>query len=91
MKLVTRKEGGEKIANYTRLGKLAPDKKRPLLMSFKAREEKGKFMENLKNLKETQFNSINITHGLTPSQCQQLNKIREEAKQKEDAESGDWV
>ena len=91
MKVVTGTEGAEKISKCTRLGKPAPEKKRPLLVNFKLGGEKENFMENLRKLRESKFNNISIAHDLTPSQRQQLKKLREEARHKQDAESGDWV
>ena len=91
IKTVTGSEGGETIAKCTRLGKATPEKKRPILVSFKDIGDKDKFMDNLKNLKGTEFSNISVAHDLTPSQRQQLKKLRAEAKHKQESESGDWV
>ena len=91
MKVVTGTEGAENISKCTRLGKPAPEKKRPLLVSFKSGGEKENFMENLRKLKESKFNNISIAHDLTSFQRQQLKKLREEARHKQNTESGDWV
>ena len=91
IKTVTGSEGGETIAKCTRVGKATPEKKRPILESFKDSGDKDKFMDNLKNLEGIEFSNISVAHDLTPSQCQQLKKLRAEAKHKQESESGDWV
>ena len=49
------------------------------------------FVDNLNNLKGTEFSNISVAHDLTPSQHQQLKKLWAEAKHKQESESGDWV
>ena len=86
MKAVTGSEGKMHLS-----GESNTWQKRPLLVSFKNCGDEEKFMDNLKNLKGTEFSNVTISHDLTQSQRQQLKKLRMEAKHKQETELGDWV
>ena len=91
IKTVLEKDMPDAILKLTRLGKADKDKTRPLLITFKDGATKDSFMENLKKLKRTSFESISIQYDLTKAQRAEFQKLISEAKARQDEESGDWV
>ena len=91
IKTVLEKDMPDAILKLTRLGKADKDKTRPLLVTFKDGNTKDSFMENLKQLKGTSYETISIQHDLTKAQRAEFQKLISEAKARQDEESGDWV
>ena len=91
IKTVLEKDMPDAILKLTRLGKADKDKTRPLLVTFKDGTTKDSFMENLKQLKGTSYETISIQHDLTKAQRAEFQKLISEAKARQDEESGDWV
>ena len=87
-KTVLEKDMPDAILKLTRLGKADKDKTRPLLVTFKDGTTKDLFMENLKQLKGTSYETISIQHDLTKAQRAEFQKLISEAKARLDEESG---
>ena len=81
----------DSIVKCTRLGKAMPEKDRPLLVTFKDTNIKENFMSNLKNLKGTTYQDISVAHDLTKNQRSELQRMRAEARTKQQQDSGNWV
>ena len=79
------------LTKCTRLGKAEKDKDRPLLLSFRETSHKENFMDNLKSLKGTQYQRISVVHDLTKKQREKLQELRNEAREKQSQDSGDWI
>ena len=76
------------LTKCTRLGKAEKDKAPPLLLSFRETSHKENFMDNLKNLKGTQYQRISVVHDLTKKQREKLQELRNEAREKQSQDSG---
>ena len=90
VKTVLGKDMPGAITKCTRLGKTSPEKPRPLLVMFSDSATKDNFMDNLKQLKGSNYQHVSIAHDLTKAQREELSKLVAEAKAKEEQESGDW-
>ena len=91
IKTVTGESNTSLLTKCTRLGKAEKDKDRPLLLSFRETSHKENFMDNLKNLKGTQYQRISVVHDLTKKQREKLQELRNEAREKQSQDSGDWI
>lgn len=77
-----------------RLGKKETGKgPRPMLVQFRERVMKNKFMESLYRLKDAdvKFKNISITHDFTPNERVECKSLVIEAKKKQDEEKGEYL
>jgi len=86
----------EDIKKVMRLGKLTDDTSRgprPLLVYLYSRIAKNLVMEGLYKLKsmETKFRSVIIAHDMTKLERQECKSLVQEAKQRTENETGEWV
>ena len=72
-----------KAGKICRIGKEEQSKRRPIRVTFNYIEDKGRIMNNLKNLKgQSDYNGIGITDDYTESERQMLRLWVEEAKER---------
>ncbi len=83
----------EDLVNIKRLGKVNPNKPRPLLVEFKDEEKKRALMNNLVNLSKApeSLKRISVQHDLTKKQREEEKKLREHGRKMEtEDESGEF-
>ena len=75
----------------TRIGKLADGKKRPLLVTFNSEVEKDNVFGNLQALKGIDtYKGVSICEDLTPDQRKEFKDLLNEAKQRNQNETGEF-
>ena len=78
------------IIRAERLGE-KKENSRPLLLEFKDEKKRSLILRRAAKLKDSDHQHISITHDMTPNEREQLKKLREEAKQKQESEGGRWL
>ena len=75
------------------MGKLNEEKDRPLLITLKEEEKKRQLFKNLNKIRDAgePFSKVIITHDLTKKQKDELKQLVEQAKGKEEDQSGEYM
>ena len=87
--------GEDDIKMVFRIGKREQDatNTRPLLLQFRERSIKNRMMESLSKLKNCSddFKHVSITHDLTPAERVECKTLVEQAKRKQEEETGEYI
>jgi len=80
------------VKKIFRLGKKGKAS-RPFLAQLRDRSTKDKIMEALYKLKEAEdkFKNISVTHDMTKQGCADCKVLLEEAKRRQNDETGEWI
>jgi PHD-finger len=82
----------QEIKAIFRLGKKG-DAARPLLVQLRERGTKNRIMESLYKLRdaEDKFKHVSITHDMTKQERAECKELIEEAKKRQNQETGEWI
>ena len=78
------------LVRAERLGE-KKENRRPLLLEFKEEKKRSLVLRKAAKLKDSDYQHISIAYDMTPQEREQLKKMREEAKQKQESEGGRWL
>lgn len=83
----------EDIKKVVRLGRLSNDSVRPVLLEFRQYSTKNQTMESLYKLKDADedLHQLSITHDLTKKEREEIRAKVQEAKERENNETGEYI
>ena len=82
-----------KVKNITRLGRKQDGKDRPTKVTLESTEDKTRIMQRLHKLHDADetYRNISVSHDLTRDERNEVRKLVEEAKEKNEKEGGLYV
>ena len=82
-----------KVKNITRLGRKQDRKDRPTKVTLESTEDKTRIMQRLHKLHDADetYRNISVSHDLTRDERNEVRKLVEEAKEKNEKEGGLYV